>query len=118
MSERNIIANAETVPAILLDELRKLILLARQRVATSVNSELTLLHWRMGHRINSQVLAGQRAQYGQEILLTLSAALVKDYGRGFTKKNLRRMVQFATVFPDESIVVTLSRQLGWSHFVR
>ena len=63
------------------------------------------------------MLAGKRAEYGKEILPTLSAALVRDYGRGFTEKNLRRMVQFAEVFPDEKIVVTLSRQLGWSHFV-
>jgi len=27
------------------------------------------------------------------------------------------MVQFAEAFPDEQIVVTLLRQLGWSHFV-
>ena len=27
------------------------------------------------------------------------------------------MVQFAEAFPEEQIVVTLSRQLGWSHFV-
>ena len=36
---------------------------------------------------------------------------------GFNEKNLRRMIQFAEVFPEEQIVVTLSRQLGWSHFV-
>jgi predicted nuclease of restriction endonuclease-like (RecB) superfamily len=27
------------------------------------------------------------------------------------------MIQFAEAFPDELIVVTLSRELGWSHFV-
>jgi len=48
---------------------------------------------------------------------TLSAQLVTEFGMGFAEKNLRRMVQFAEVFPDEQIVVTLSRQLGWSHFV-
>jgi hypothetical protein len=47
----------------------------------------------------------------------VSAQLVKEFGTGFAEKNLRRMVQFAEVFPDEQIVVTLSRQLGWSHFV-
>jgi len=36
---------------------------------------------------------------------------------GFNEKNLRRMIQFAEVFPEEQIIVTLSRQLGWSHFV-
>lgn len=117
MIKRTIPTKLEIVPVTLLGDLRNLIDDARQKVASAVNSELTLLHWRIGQRIHKQVLSGQRAQYGKEILPTLSAALVQDYGRGFNEKNLRRMVQFAEVFPDESIVVTLSRQLGWSHFV-
>jgi len=43
--------------------------------------------------------------------------LTEEFGEGFAEKNLRRMVQFGEAFPDEQIVVTLSRQLGWSHFV-
>jgi hypothetical protein len=38
--------------------------------------------------------------------------LVVEYGRGYSEKNLRRMVQFAEAFPEEEIVVTLSRQLS------
>lgn len=52
------------------------------------------------------------------IVATLSQQLTLEYGRGFAEKNLRRMVQFAEVFPDGQIVATLSRQLGWSHFVQ
>jgi len=48
----------------------------------------------------------------------VSRQLVLEYGNGFTDKNLHRMIQFAEVFPDMQIVVTLSRQLSWSHFVR
>ena len=48
--------------------------------------------------------------------MTLSRQLVVEYGRGYSEKNLRRMVQFAEAFPEEEIVVTLSRQLSWSHF--
>lgn len=40
-----------------------------------------------------------------------------EYGRGFGEKNLRRMVQFAEVFPDEAIVVALIRELTWTHFL-
>jgi predicted nuclease of restriction endonuclease-like (RecB) superfamily len=110
-------ANQAPVPVALLGDIRQLIDAAYGRAATAVNSELTLLYWRIGERIHTQTLAGQRAEYGQEIVPTLSAQLVRDYGRSFTEKNLRRMVQFAEVFPDEQIVVTLSRQLSWSHFV-
>jgi predicted nuclease of restriction endonuclease-like (RecB) superfamily len=48
--------------------------------------------------------------------VTVSRQLVADYGRGYSEKNLRRMVQFAEAFPEEEIVATLSRQLSWSHF--
>jgi hypothetical protein len=50
--------------------------------------------------------------YGEQIVVTASRQLVALYGRGYSEKNLRRMVQFAEVFPDEEIVVTLSRQLS------
>lgn len=30
--------------------------------------------------------------------------------------DIRRMIQFAEVFPEEEIVATMSRQLSWSHF--
>ncbi|MGT9857731.1 PDDEXK nuclease domain-containing protein, partial [Citrobacter freundii complex sp. 2025EL-00205] len=108
---------APAAPPALLGDIRALIEASRQRVASAVNAELTLLFWRIGQRIHTEVLAGQRAGYGDEILPTLAAQLVRDYGRSFADKNLRRMVQFAATFSDEPIVVTLSRQLSWSHFV-
>uniref|UniRef100_UPI003F60A1AE PDDEXK nuclease domain-containing protein n=1 Tax=Dickeya chrysanthemi TaxID=556 RepID=UPI003F60A1AE len=62
-------------------------------------------------------LEGRRADYGEEVVLTLAAQLVKEYGSSFAVKNLRRMVQCATTFPDEQIVVSLIRQLSWTHFI-
>lgn len=98
-------------------EVRELILAARQTVARGVNAALVMLYWKVGDRIRREVLKEKRAEYGAEILPTLSAKLVGEFGRGFNEKNLRRMVQFAEVFPESEIVATLSRQLGWSHFV-
>ena len=62
-------------------------------------------------------MAGQRASYGEEILPTLSAKLEPDYGKGFSARNLARMIKFAEVFHDEQIVVSLVRELNWSHFI-
>ena len=42
--------------------------------------------------------------------------MTAEFGRGFAEKNLRRMMQFAEVFPDPLIVAALLRQLGWTHF--
>ena len=48
---------------------------------------------------------------------TVSALLEKAYGRNFTEKNVRRMLKFSEQFTDFNIVVLLSNQLSWSHFV-
>ncbi len=101
----------------LLDELRDLILEARQGVARSVNSTLVMLYWRVGQRIRKDILKEKRASYGEQIFSTLSRKLVDEFGNGFSQQNLFRMVRFAEVFSKEQIVATLSRQLGWSHFV-
>jgi predicted nuclease of restriction endonuclease-like (RecB) superfamily len=122
MSARRSTANASpTVAAAaladgLLEEVRGLIREARQQTALMVNAGLTLLYWRVGDRIRRETLKEGRAEYGAEIVRTLSAQLEMEFGRGFGEKNLRRMVQFAELFSDPQIVATLSRQLGWSHF--
>ena len=100
----------------LLQELRDLIVQARRQATAAVNVGLTLLYWRFGDRIRREVLRAERAGYGEQIVVTLSHELVAEFGRGYSEKNLRRMVQFAEAFPAEEIVVTLSRQLSWSHF--
>jgi predicted nuclease of restriction endonuclease-like (RecB) superfamily len=101
----------------LLTELRGLIEQARQHVALTVNSTLTMLYWHVGQRIQREALKEGRAEYGNQILATLSQELVRDYGKGFNPSALTRMVKFAEVFPDVNIVATLSQQLSWSHFV-
>lgn len=107
----------EVVQSLIVD-LREIINQARWQVASTANYELTMMYWRIGKRINLDVLDNERAAYGQQIVVTLSRQLRKEYGnKGFDEKNIRRMMQFARLFPDEQIVAKLSRQLWWSHFV-
>lgn len=102
----------------LLRDIRLLVQEARSRVAVKVNQETTLLYWNIGKRINQDVLSGKRADYGEQIVSTVSTQLQQEFGmRGFDEKSIRRMMQFASLFPDPAIVATLSRQLSWSHFV-
>lgn len=89
---------------------------ARSAVAVTVNVGLTMLYWKIGKRIGQEVLKGKRAEYGEQIVSTLSRQLIQEYGSGFSAKHLRHMIRFAEVFPDDQIVSTLWRQLGWSHF--
>lgn len=101
----------------LLKELSQLIEQSQRQFITQANSNLTMLFWHIGNRINENILQNKRADYGKQIVVTLSRELTKKYGRNFEEKNLRRMLQFAEQFTDNSIVVTLSRQLSWSHFL-
>ncbi len=104
--------------AALIGDLRSIIEQARSHVAVTVSSEQTMMYWHIGKRINRDVLADKRANYGEQIVVTVSRQLQEEYGtNGFTEKNVRRMMQFARLFTDEKIVATLSRQLWWSHFV-
>lgn len=96
----------------LLADLRRLIDDARRSAAVAVNAELTLMYWRIGKRIHDDVLQGERAGYGNQIVATLSRQLSLEYGRSFSEKNLRHMMRFAESFPSEEIVSTLSRQLA------
>ena len=106
----------DATPDALVSDLRQLIAEARRHAAAVVNVGLTVLYWQVGRRISKELLGGDRAAYGETLIAQVAEGLTGDYGRGFTRKNLWRMVQFADTFPDAEIVATLSRQLSWSHF--
>ena len=100
----------------LLGDIRQVIEAAREHTAQAVNSTLVMMYWQIGKRVRQDVLGNERAEYGKEILQTLSAQLTAEYGRGFDRRNLHYMVRFAELFPDEQIVNALRSQLSWTHF--
>jgi hypothetical protein len=94
--------------ALLIDE-------SRQYVATAVNTTLVVLYWKIGSRINSETLQNKRAEYGKEIVVSLSRQLVEKYGSGWDAKTLRHCLRAAETFTEEAIVSAVRRQLGWTH---
>jgi hypothetical protein len=88
----------------------------RERVALTVNSELTLLYWNIGKQINEDILKNGRADYGKTIVSELSKTLIMKYGEGFSKINLHNFIKFNELYHDIQIVQTLSAQLSWAHF--
>lgn len=99
----------------LLEDLKNLIVSTKEQVAVSVNSSLTLMYWQIGFKINEDILKNSRAEYGKEILQTVSAKLTAEFGQGYSYSSLTRMMKFAQYFTSENIA-TLSQQLSWSHF--
>lgn len=96
-------------------EIKELIEQSREQVAVAVNSAISLLYWQIGKRINDEVLQNQRAEYGKEIVSTLSRQLTEEFGNGWGKRQLHYCLRFAETFPDITIVHTLCTQLSWSH---
>jgi hypothetical protein len=65
----------------LLQDIRGLIEEVRSAVAVTENAGLTMLYWRIGQRIQVEILQGdRRADYGKEILATLSQQLNREDG--------------------------------------
>lgn len=87
---------------------------ARERAARAVNTELVLLYWSIGCTILTEQ---QRHSWGDDVvgLLAQDLRALGDLGRGFSRRNLFYMRQFAALWPDEQTVQTLSAQIGWSH---
>ena len=81
---------------------------ARRSVITA-NVAMVTAYWEIGKQIFEAV--GDRAEYGKRLLQFFSERLTKDFGKGFTERNLRAMRQFYETFP---IRHTLRAELTWS----
>jgi len=87
---------------------------ARNRVYKSINFELLNAYWEIGKYIVEYEQGGnEKAEYGSNLLQTLSKDLKQKYGKGFSKSNVYLMRQFYLKFP---IFQTLSGKLTWSHY--
>lgn len=105
-----------TMPApAFTQEVIALIQHAKQRAAVAVNSEITLLHWHIGQRINQEVLGGERADYGKQVVANLAKQLTTQFGKGWSAQQLRHCMKFAECYADEQIVSALRRKLSWTH---
>lgn len=89
---------------------------AKKQATVAVNTTLTQLYWQIGQRIHQEVLGGERAEYGKQIIVSLGQQLTEEFGRGWSSRNVAYMLQFYETFPQLEIVHTLSAQLSWSHF--
>lgn len=65
-----------------------------------VNETLIKRNWLLGMRIQHEVLKGQRAEYGEQIIKQLSKGLTARYKTGFTKTNLYNYVGFYAAWPN------------------
>lgn len=100
-----------------IHEIKQILAQARQKSYQAINSAMVEAYWNIGQKIVLEEQNGnKRADYGKEILKNLSVELSKEFGKGFSERNLRNFRQFYNSFPEIEIWQTLSAKLSWSHF--
>lgn len=98
----------------MMNEIRELLLNARQRVAVQVNTELLSTYWNVGKIIVEHEQENKdRADYGKQTLKELSKELTKEFGKGVSVSNLQFMRRF---YQSYQIQQTVSVKLSWSHY--
>lgn len=102
-----------------LIEIKTILVQARQKAYSAINSAMVEAYWNIGKRIVEEEQNGaDRAEYGKQIIQTISEELTKDFGKGFSKRTIYEMRQFYNYFPNYQIMRTVFAQLSWSHFQR
>lgn len=89
----------------------------KTNVKKVVNESIVSLYWSIGKRLSNEIAGDNKPEYGKHIVTELGKRLTQEYGSGFDKTSISRMVKFYQEFPDFEKVATLSQQLTWSHFV-
>ena len=101
----------------LYSKISNLITAKKYTVSRAVNSAIIFLYWEIGETICKDILQNHKAEYGKNIINEVAKQLSQNYGKGFDRTAIFRMVQFYQEFPDKEKVATLSQQLTWSHCV-
>jgi predicted nuclease of restriction endonuclease-like (RecB) superfamily len=97
-----------------IEEVKKLIEDSRVKAIRSVDHIRVRMYWEIGRKIVEEERKGNlKVEYGKFIIKTLSVALTKEYGSGFSTRRLYLYCQFFRLYP---IVPALRTQLGWSHY--
>lgn len=94
--------------------IKTLIINSRNKVYTTVNTEMLNLYWNIGKVIMEIQQGDERASYGEAVLEKLSQRLTDEFGKGFSSRNLRTMRKFYLTYP---IWKTVSSKLSWSHYL-
>ena len=99
----------------LFDKIAGLIEQARRKVATTINQEMVLLYWNIGKTIKEEIIKSDRAEYGKQIIHSLSGELTLRYGKGFSEQNLWHMVRFSEIYLILSALRREFTGLSWTH---
>ncbi len=98
-------------------DINDLIKRKKRDAKNAVNDTIISLYWGIGKKLTKEITGVNKPEYGRKVILEISNRLSADYGAGFNKSAISRMINFYQEFPDYEKVATLSQQLTWSHFI-
>lgn len=99
------------------EEIKNLLASARENIVSNVNSTMTKTYFLIGKRIVEEEQNGnERAEYGEELIKNLSLRLSKEFGKGFSKTNLKQMKSFYLAY-GKGQTVSDQFKLSWSHYL-
>ena len=97
----------------LISNIEQTVAIAKEKLATSVNTTITETYWQIGKYIVETEQDGKiKAAYGKKLLTTLSHELTLRLGKGYSRPNLNNMRKFYLKYPN---CQTVSDKLSWSH---
>ena len=100
-----------------IQDIKQILAQAWQKSYQAINSAMVEAYWKIGEKIVLEEQQGKdRAEYGKEIIKTISNSLTQEFGKGFSERNIRKYRQFYLTFPSLENWPTLSTKLQWSHF--
>ncbi len=106
--------NAPTPYRDIYSEIKKTLLLSRSQAYSAVNHAMVQAYWHIGRIIVEHEQNGSlRADYGKGVLQEVSERLQKEFGTGFSVRNLQQMKKFYVLFPNTN---ALRSQLTWTHY--
>ena len=97
-----------------ISDIRTIILSARESAIRSVDTVRVQMYWKLGERIFIEEQKGQdRAEYGAYLLQNIAMEIEKEFGSGFSVRQLERARQFYRTYP---IATALRTQLNWYQY--
>lgn len=97
-----------------LNNIKEIIATAQQNAVHVINRERVLMYWHIGqHTVVEEQKGEERANYGDYLIRSLANELTKDFGSGFSIRQLELCRQFYNTFP---IANAVRSQLNWTQY--
>ncbi len=107
-----------------------LLCLAKEQVVRQINLTMVQTYFEIGRMIVEEEQDGKnRAEYGKQLLIGLSKALTKEFGKGFSMTNIQQMRNFYLVYQKQQTLSANCKKgipdafshkfvLSWSHYLK